>query len=397
MQQAMAVARPSLSLTSLALDYPELFAEGVATQLTPAELLRKLAPCATPFDHVARSEGLWRRHFEERSWRVAPMAVPGSVLARRWEEVVAVEDHSVARLKEELRVRSIASAGLFEKGELRDAVRRACGRDLESLGVPTADGPCARGRPGVWRALYLGCVRAEVLRRTRVLDRPFRAMVQRHFIGPNAVWDSEWRERWVEVEDDVLSVYESERSSRPLAQVSLRDLPAAVLCVPLPPALVPNERDHCFSVTNLGVEVALYAGCAEVRWRRALNVDVRMPFGEHACACPWRRRRPPASPGVACGQGSAGGQKFLSAGMYSCAHARPRGYITRRKHGEWQGVCSCTCARIRCREYTASPDYVSLSTPRDNFSLNGTRQFLSKRYATSNKGKIPDSPDNGKI
>ena len=32
----------------------------------------------------------------------------------------------------------------------------------------------------------------------------------------------------------------------------------------------------------------------------------------------WRRRRPPASPGVACGQGSAGRNGFLPAGRNGC-------------------------------------------------------------------------------
>jgi hypothetical protein len=51
-------------------------------------------------------------------------------------------------------------------------------RDVECLGVPHVDATCAQGRPGVWRTLYLGCVRAEVLRRSRVLDRPMRGMVE---------------------------------------------------------------------------------------------------------------------------------------------------------------------------------------------------------------------------
>jgi len=59
----------------------------------------KLAASAKLFDHMARGEGLWRRHFEARTWRLTPMKVPGSVLARRWEEFAGVEELSVYLLK----------------------------------------------------------------------------------------------------------------------------------------------------------------------------------------------------------------------------------------------------------------------------------------------------------
>jgi hypothetical protein len=49
------------------------------------------------------------------------------------------------------------------------------------------------------------------------------------------------------------------------------------------------------------------------------------------CTYPWRRRRPPASPGVACMQGSAGGHPFLQAGMASCRPCLQ----------EWTGMHSC--------------------------------------------------------
>jgi hypothetical protein len=281
-------AKCGMTLLALAAAHADLVAEVVAAHLSVAEMARGPAQVCRAFAEIARSDVFWERRFRAHAWRVAPEPVPGHELVARWAVCAPAGELSVRDLKDELRLRFLTTEGLFEKGDLIDAVNRARACDIKSLGGWQADGGQSE-MPGLWREIFKGLMQAEVLRTTLLLSRPMRANVLRHFLGANAQWDSGWRERWLEVDGDVFSVFESERSHRPLAAVDLcvRGHDA----VALPVLSVPDGRPTCFSMTGLGVEVAFDAGCERARaaWleRIKLHWTRIADEGSGAKRCDW--------------------------------------------------------------------------------------------------------------
>eukprot|EP01051_Picozoa_sp_SAG22_P020847 SAG22_NODE_4368_length_1290_cov_1.660789_1_plen_217_part_00 len=138
--------------------------------------------------------------------------------------------------------------------EFRDAVRAARAADL-----PVAPAPKGRRLCGRWHQIFRGATAVEALRATHVLMRPMRGEVQRHFIGENIEWEQGWARRWLEVDGATLAVCQDPNYEQRLAQAQLS--PGHDM-LELVPSEVPDGRAHCFTVLNLGVEVALQAGSA---------------------------------------------------------------------------------------------------------------------------------------
>ena len=236
--------------------FPNLVAEHICAAHLDLPALAALARCSKALLRVATHDDVFRRRFEGELWALAPVGTEGDELARRWD--ASVEDYddevtstfSVKALKSELRARGVPTESMLEKSELREALAKARGADL----------PSAARLSGAWSQLYFATRCAVQLRRTTILAKPMRGSVQRHFIGVSANAYAEhtgegWQRRWVEVDNQgVLRVCEDAAYHRVLAEVQLA---GEHVIRPLEPEHCPDRREHCITIDNLGVEIAL--------------------------------------------------------------------------------------------------------------------------------------------
>ena len=277
---------------------PQLVIEHICAALElPA--LAALACCSRGLLKVATHDSVLRPRFERREWALAPLPVSGEELAHRWDTSAEnyeaeVYEFSVKALKLELKERGICTQRMLEKSELRAALIEARSADL----------PNKARVSGKWSQLYFAAQCAEQLRRTVILSKPMRGMLKRHFIGENAdafaLHTGEgWQTRWLEVDNQgLLSVAEDEFFSRILAQVQIS---TSIVARPLEPERVPGGRAHCFTIDNLGVEIAMDATTEEncARWLEKMHLHqqelcrgaassggLSVPGGEN-----WRRVR----------------------------------------------------------------------------------------------------------
>jgi hypothetical protein len=124
-----------------------------------------------------------------------------------------------------------------------------------------------------------------------------RGMVKRHFVGENAAAYAQhsgegWQTRWLEVDNQgVLTVAEDASFLRVLARVQIY---GEIVARALDSAQVPEGRQHCFTIENLGVDIALDAATKEncAKWlekmrlhqQESRHAGASAPGGEH-----WRR------------------------------------------------------------------------------------------------------------
>ena len=124
-----------------------------------------------------------------------------------------------------------------------------------------------------------------------------RGMVKRHFVGENAAAYAQhsgegWQTRWLEVDNQgVLTVAADASFLRVLARVQIY---GEIVARALDSAQVPEGRQHCFTIENLGVDIALDAATKEncAKWlekmrlhqQESRHAGASAPGGEH-----WRR------------------------------------------------------------------------------------------------------------
>lgn len=258
-------------MEELVAGFPHLVIDHICVALD-LPTLAALARCSRALLQLATHDNVFRPRFEKQEWGLAPLPVSGRELARRWDESAAAYDaeigqFSVKALKLELSERGVCTQRMLEKSELRYALAMARSADL----------PNEARLSGNWSQLYFAARCAVELRHTTILGNPMRGMLKRHFIGQNAAayalhTGEGWQTRWLQVDNQgVLTVAEDDSFLRILARIQISgDLVARSL----EPEHTPDGRAHCFTIDNLGVQIAMDAETEEncARWLEKMRI-----------------------------------------------------------------------------------------------------------------------------